>query len=391
MMLFGIFSHLVWWEYIIVALILTQITIASVTLYLHRSQAHRCVKFHPALNHFFRFWIWLTTGMRTKEWVAVHRKHHAFVEQLEDPHSPQIYGIRTILFEGAELYKISARNKEITQKYGQGTPDDWIERHLYTPYHMAGIILMLVINLICFGLPGISIWGVQMLWIPLWAAGVVNGIGHYFGYRNFNVPDTSRNIFPWGIWIGGEELHNNHHTYPNSAKFSVKSWEIDLGWIYIKILAFLKLAKNPKTFPILQRPRFSSQIELNSVYGILQNRFQILSQYTHDVLFSLLYEERKQAGKLQQRIMQHAKKLLKWDLQWINPHQQNQLEILLEHLPKVKIAYNFRERLAEICQKYSINPAECLEALKEWCTQAEASGVRALQEFALKLKMGTVQ
>lgn len=390
-MLFGIFSHLVWWEYIIIALVYTQITIVSVTLYLHRSQAHRCVQFHPALNHFFRFWIWLTTATDTKEWVAVHRKHHAFVEQLEDPHSPQIYGIKTVLLKGAELYKASAKNPATLEKYGHGTPDDWIERHIYRSYNnLGGVVLMLIINIICFGLPGISIWGVQMLWMPLWAAGVINGLGHYLGYRNFNVPDTSRNILPWGMWIGGEELHNNHHTYPNSAKFSVKPWEIDIGWIYIKILCFFALAKKPKIYPILQKNNISSQIDLNTVYGVLQNRFQILSQYTQEVIFYLLTEEKKHAGGMQGFIIKHAKKLLKWDREWINPHQQNQLKILLEKLPSLNVAYHFRERLAEICQKYSINPGECKEALKEWCSQAEKSGIRVLQEFAAKLKMVSI-
>ena len=228
---------------IIYTLVMVQITIACVTLYLHRSQAHRAVQFHPAVAHFMRFWLWLTTGMVTKEWVAIHRKHHQAADTEEDPHSPKIHGIWQVLFKGAFLYHKASKNKKLVYDLGHGTPDDWIEENLYTPHSRLGILLMLVIDLVLFGSWGFVVWGVQMIWIPLWAAGVINGAAHWWGYRNYDVKDTSRNLWPWAFWIGGEELHNNHHGDGASAKFSKKRWEFDIGWQYIKILKFFKLAK----------------------------------------------------------------------------------------------------------------------------------------------------
>lgn len=228
---------------ILAILILTHVTIACVTLYLHRSQAHRAVEFSPAVAHFMRFWLWMTTGMVTKQWVAIHRKHHRFTDQEGDPHSPVIYGIKRVFFKGAGLYHLASKDKEMVEQYGVGTPSDWIEQNLYSPHSRFGILLMLVIDLLFFGPWGLIVWAVQMLWIPFWAAGVVNGIGHWWGYRNGNSKDSSKNISPWGIIIGGEELHNNHHLNPASAKLSAKKWEFDLGWFYIRILSMLGLAK----------------------------------------------------------------------------------------------------------------------------------------------------
>ncbi|MFL6712717.1 MAG: acyl-CoA desaturase, partial [Sulfurifustis sp.] len=230
MLLTGVVS-LPWWGYVLVALVFTHITIASVTIYLHRHQAHRALDLHPVVSHFFRFWLWLTTGMITKEWAAVHRKHHAKVETPDDPHSPQQWGIRKVLWDGTSLYRVASKDGEILAKYGHGTPDDWIERHLYSRRNTWGIASMLVINLVLFGPIGLTIWAVQMAWIPFFAAGVINGIGHYWGYRNYEVQDASRNIVPWGILIGGEELHNNHHAYPSSAQLSNKWWVFDIGWL----------------------------------------------------------------------------------------------------------------------------------------------------------------
>ena len=227
----------------IYTLVMVQITIACVTLYLHRSQTHRAVQFHPAVNHFMRFWLWLTTGMVTKQWVAIHRKHHQAADTEQDPHSPKIYGIRRVLFGGAFLYNTASKNKLMVEQLGQGTPDDWIEENLYTPHSRLGILLMLIIDLVLFGPVGLLVWGIQMIWIPFFAAGVINGLGHWWGYRNTDTKDTSRNLLPWAFWIGGEELHNNHHADGASAKFSQKWWEFDIGWQYIKILRFFKLAK----------------------------------------------------------------------------------------------------------------------------------------------------
>lgn len=227
---------------IIYTLVMVQITIAAVTLFLHRSQAHKSVSFHPAINQFFRFWLWLTTGMNTKEWVAIHRKHHQCSDKEGDPHSPQIYGIWRVLFGGALLYVNASKDTEMINKLGVGTPNDWIEQKLYTPYGNYGILLMLVIDLVLFGPVGLVIWGVQMLWIPFWAAGVINGLSHWIGYRNTETKDTARNLLPIAVWIGGEELHNNHHANGASAKFSQKWYEFDIGWMYIKILERFGLA-----------------------------------------------------------------------------------------------------------------------------------------------------
>src|SRR5512143_1921490 len=239
----GVFD-LPWWGYVVVALALTHVTIAGVTIFLHRCQAHRALDLHPIPSHFFRFWLWLTTGMITKEWAAIHRKHHAKCETPEDPHSPQVLGINRVLWGGVLLYRNESKNRETMERYGHGTPDDWLEHKLYTPYNFAGVALMALIDVALFGLvPGLAIFAVQMVWIPFWAAGVINGIGHYWGYRNFGCADASTNIVPWGILIGGEELHNNHHAYATSAKLSNKWYEFDIGWMYIRILESLRLAQ----------------------------------------------------------------------------------------------------------------------------------------------------
>jgi fatty-acid desaturase len=240
-----------WWQVLAFTLVVTHITIAAVTIFLHRSQAHRALDLHPIPSHFFRFWLWLTTGMVTKEWVAIHRKHHAKCETDDDPHSPQTRGIKTVLLTGSELYRAEAKVQETLTKYGHGTPDDWIERNLYTRFSWQGVGLMLIVNLMLFGAIGATVWAVQMLWIPITAAGIINGIGHWWGYRNFEAVDASTNVSPWGIIIGGEELHNNHHTYPTSAKLSVKPYEFDIGWAYIRGLETLGLAKVRKTPPKL--------------------------------------------------------------------------------------------------------------------------------------------
>jgi stearoyl-CoA desaturase (Delta-9 desaturase) len=227
---------------VLYTLVMVQITIACVTLYLHRSMTHRAVLFHPVVAHFMRFWLWLTTGMVTKEWVAIHRRHHQAADTEADPHSPKVYGIWRVLFGGAFLYHQASKNKLMIDQLGQGTPNDWIEENLYTPHSRLGILLMLVIDLVLFGPVGFVVWGVQMIWIPFFAAGVVNGLCHWWGYRNVNNGDSSKNLYPWAFWIGGEELHANHHDDGASAKFSQKWWEFDIGWMYIRILKFFKLA-----------------------------------------------------------------------------------------------------------------------------------------------------
>src|SRR5690606_30803490 len=278
----GLFD-LPWWGYVLVTLVFTHITIASITIFLHRHQAHRALDLHPIPSHFFRFWLWLTTGMVTKEWAAVHRKHHAKCETVDDPHSPQIFGIRKVLGEGAELYKVEAKNQETLDRYGHGTPDDWLERHVYTPHSVAGIASMLIINVILFGPIGLTIWAVQMMWTPVMAAGVINGIGHYWGYRNFRSEDASRNVSPWGILIGGEELHNNHHAYPTSARLSNKWYEFDIGWMYIRILEMIGWAKVKKIAPKLQLNKAKTECDLETLQAVISHRYEVLAKYTQSL------------------------------------------------------------------------------------------------------------
>ena len=289
--------ELPWWGYVLVTLGLTHVTIAGVTIYLHRCMAHRALDLHPAVIHFFRFWLWLTTGMSTIEWVAVHRKHHAFVETEEDPHSPQIAGIKKVLFDGVELYRTASRDQSTLDKYGHGCPNDWLERNVYTKFSSRGYFVMLAINLLCFGPIGLTIWAVQMIWIPFFAAGVINGVGHWAGYRKFETADTSTNIVPWGIIIGGEELHNNHHAFASSAKFSFQPWEFDVGWLYIRILECVGLAKVKKIAP---KPMFNpakQYADLDTVGAVISNRFQIMAQYAKKVLAEVHAEELRLADK----------------------------------------------------------------------------------------------
>src|ERR1700704_2749634 len=278
-MIFSGLLDLPWWGYVVAALALTHVTIAGVTIYLHRCQAHRALELHPVVSHFFRFWLWLTTGMVTKNWAAIHRKHHARCETEEDPHSPQVVGIEKVLWEGAELYRKEARNAETMDKYGRGTPDDWIERHLYTKHDRIGIGSLVVLNFVLFGFAGVAIWAVQMLWIPLFAAGVINGIGHYWGYRIFQPEDASTNIVPWGILIGGEELHNNHHAYASSARFSNRWYEFDIGWFYIRALEILGLAQVKKVAPTLKLDTAKTRCDLATVQAVITHRYDVLAKY----------------------------------------------------------------------------------------------------------------
>ena len=277
----GLFE-LPWWGYVVVALALTHVTIVSVTVFLHRHQAHRALELHALPSHFFRFWLWLTTGMVTREWVAIHRKHHAKCETVEDPHSPQTRGLRKVLWEGAELYRAEAKNVETLQRHGHGTPYDWLERKVYR-HSILGVAIMLVIDLVAFGPLGLTIWAVQMAWIPFWAAGVVNGVGHFWGYRNYDCEDASRNLLPWGILIGGEELHNNHHSFATSAKLSAKWYEFDIGWMYIRVLELLGLAKVRRTIP---RPTFGEAKpvpDLDTLQAIVNHRYDVMTRYARSL------------------------------------------------------------------------------------------------------------
>lgn len=384
--MYGLLTSLPWWGYVVVLMVMTQLTIFSVTIYLHRCQAHRALDLHPAISHFFRFWLWMTTGMVTKEWAAIHRKHHAKVETDEDPHSPVAKGIKKVFFEGAELYRAESKNKETMSRYGEGTPTDWLEKNVYSKHSALGISLMLIINMILFGIPGITMWALQMAWIPFFAAGVVNGIGHFWGYRNFESKDASRNIFPIGFFIGGEELHNNHHAFATSAKFSAKWYEFDIGWLVIRLLSFLGLAKPKRVLPKPKMDSTKQAIDVDTIKALINYRFQVLARYSREVMLPMLREERKRASKATRHLLRRAKPVLVRDEFVMEPTQKVRLTSLLDNFQSLRLVYQFRQRLQAIWGKSTATQAELLQALQDWCQQAEATGNEALRRFSLHLK-----
>ncbi|MFQ5981738.1 MAG: fatty acid desaturase [Woeseiaceae bacterium] len=382
--LYGLLN-LSFWGYFLATLIMVQITMMSVTLYLHRDQAHRALDLHPMLRHFFRFWIWCTSGMLTKEWVAIHRKHHAYCETPDDPHSPVIYGIKKVLLEGAELYRAEKDNPETLEKFGRGTPDDWLERNVYLRFPYGGIVLLVLADLLLFGVPGIIIIAVQMIAMPVFAAGVINGLGHYSGYRNFECDDASTNIVPWGILIAGEELHNNHHAFPTSAKFSVRRWEFDIGWLYIRVLQALGLARVNKVAPrpVLQAaPR--RQVDLENLRAIIINRMHVLRDYKKQVTLPVFKKEKAiAAGDVAFR---KAKSLLIQQPRLLDEKAKERLSELLSNNKALETVHEFREKLREIWSGTNVSNEKLLAQLKEWCAEAEASGIKVLEEFAGRLR-----
>lgn len=383
-----------WVEFILIALLLTHITIVSVTVYLHRHSAHKALELSTGVKHFFRFWLWITTGMNTKAWTAIHRKHHALCDQDGDPHSPVLYGVKKVLTEGAELYDEESKKQETLDKYGRGTPDDWIETRLYTPYKNYGIVLMLFINLACFGFLGLTMWAIQMLWIPVFAAGVINGLGHHFGYRNFESKDASTNISPIGILIGGEELHNNHHTYPLSAKLSVKKWEFDIGWGYIKLLSFFGLAKVKNSIPEEQTDQAKNDIDLDTVRALIANRFQVLAHYRKKVILPLVnthMQENKDQSESGQKRFKRMRQWLTQDHQFLDSQKIDQMKAIFEINPTLDSVMKYREQLKNIWEKTQNNSSEMVQALNQWCKEAEASGIQALEEFAQRIRSYTLQ
>jgi len=373
-------------ETVIAILIFTHITIAAVTIFLHRNQAHRALDLHPAVSHFFRFWLWLTTGMVTREWVAIHRKHHARCEGPEDPHSPQVYGIRKVLFEGSELYRSAARDPAILERFGHGTPDDWLERRVYSRFTWQGVGALLLIDLVLFGVNGIWAWAVQMLWIPFYAAGVINGIGHYWGYRNFESPDASTNISPIGLLIGGEELHNNHHAFPSSAKFSVKPWEFDIGWLYIRILSFFRLARVKKLAPRPQVVEGKLVIDMDTLKAVIVSRMHVIARYAQEVLKPVSKAELCGSAPACGRFYRRTQRLLIKDRSRLEPAALDRLQGILDQSQTLRTVYQYRERLAELWGRTATSQEALLKGLQDWCQQAEASGIKALQEFARNLR-----
>lgn len=389
MTFYGILD-LPWWGFIVAALVMTHITIAAITIFLHRHQAHRALELHPVISHFFRAWLWLTTGMETKAWAAIHRKHHAKCETVDDPHSPQIFGIKTVLWEGAELYRREAKNKETLERYGHGTPDDWLERNIYTPHSAKGILLTLLVEVILFGVPGVVIWATQMAWTPFFAAGIINGVGHYWGYRNFECNDAATNIVPWGILIGGEELHNNHHTYPTSAKLSVKPWEFDLGWAYIRALTLLGLAKVKRIAPTPKIVQGKDTIDPEGLHALLSNRIQVMTAYSKAVVLPLLKQAKERALPAERALLQRAQPALMRAEVLLNDRGRRDLEQLLQKNGVIEVVYQFGEQLKSIWNRTTATQKELLDALHDWCQQAEATGIKTLQEFVSYLKGYTI-
>jgi stearoyl-CoA desaturase (delta-9 desaturase) len=378
-----------WWQLVVATLLLTHVTIAAVTIFLHRSQAHRALDLHPAAAMFFRAWLWLTTGMQTKEWVSIHRKHHAKCETAEDPHSPQTRGLKTVLWSGAELYMAEAQNRETLSRYGHGTPDDWIERNVFSRYVWQGCGLMLGADLVLFGAAGLAVWAVQMIWIPFHAAGVINGIGHFWGYRNYDAPDASTNISPWGIWIGGEELHNNHHTYPTSAKLSNKWYEFDIGWAYIRMLESVGLAKVLRVAPKPTVAEPKGAVDAETLQALIANRYDLLAKYARS-LKRTLHEELQRMSSLQPHDRARFARLKRWmrkgDVTQLPATEQRSLADLMAHSRAMKTLVEMRTELLATWNRSSASREQMLAHLQDWIARAEASGIAALQDAARRIR-----
>jgi stearoyl-CoA desaturase (delta-9 desaturase) len=376
-----------WWEIVLFTLVVTHITIASVTIFLHRAQSHRALELGPIPSHFFRFWLWLTTGMVTKEFVAIHRKHHAKVDTEEDPHSPQTRGLKKLLLEGTELYRAESKNLETMAKYGYGTPNDWLERNVYSRYSWQGVGLMMIVDLALFGAAGLAVWAVQMAWIPVTAAGVINGIGHYWGYRNFEAPDASTNIVPWGILIGGEELHNNHHTYPTSAKFSVKPYEFDIGWIYISLMEKVGLARVKKTPPKLLLGSVRPVADEKTLEALIANRYEVMASYANDLRRACKAEiDTIKARRGDVAVLLAAKRWLPRDADKVPAEAMPQLAQARAAHPVLDKMVTMREELRQLWLNRSQSREQLAADLQAWCRRAEDSGIAALRDFSLRLR-----
>jgi stearoyl-CoA desaturase (Delta-9 desaturase) len=376
-----------WWQAILVALLLAHVTIASVTIFLHRHQAHRALDLHPIASHFFRFWLWLTTGMVTKEWTAIHRKHHAKCEHEGDPHSPVVFGIDKVFWEGSELYRAEAKNQETLERYGHNTPNDWIEKHLYTGRSRLGVSLMLIIDVALFGALGLTVWAIQMIWIPVTAAGIINGIGHWWGYRNFEAADASTNVSPWGILIGGEELHNNHHTYPTSAKLSVKPYEFDIGWMYITLLKSVGLASVKKVPPKMAFGAVRPVADEKTLEAIIANRYEVMAGYAREMRaackreIQALREHRGDAT-----VLQAARRWLHRDDDKVPASVKPQLAQVRADHPVLDKMVTMREELRALWSSTNATREQLAADLQAWCRRAEESGIAALRDFSIRLR-----
>ena len=388
-MLFSGVFDLAWWGLAIVALVLTHITIVAVTVFLHRHQAHRALDLHPAVSHFFRLWLWLTTGMVTKEWAAVHRKHHARCETAEDPHSPQVLGLNRVLWRGVFLYVNATRHPHIIERYGQGTPDDWLERKIYSKFQILGITLMGSVDVFLFGIvPGALILLTQIAWIPFWAAGVINGIGHYWGYRHWATPDSSTNIVPWGILIGGEELHNNHHAYPTSAKLSYRRYEFDIGWFYIRVLETLRLAGVKHVAPV---PHFTAPrpaVDLQTLQAVVTNRYDVLAKYAQSLKRTLAEEigKLRVISRADARALETLGPWLDRDENMLREAERRRLAAVLPKSGALHTMYLMRHELAAVWGRSMATREQLVKELQDWCRRAETSGILHLEEFSQRLR-----
>jgi len=375
-----------WWQLLLVALAMTHVTIVAVTVFLHRCQAHRALNLHPLLSHFFRFWLWLTTGMVTREWVGIHRRHHARCETPEDPHSPQVLGLSKVLWEGAELYREAAEKEDLIQRYAHGTPDDWIERGLYSRFPMLGVSIMLVIDFVLFGVPGIAAWALQMIWIPFFAAGVINGIGHYWGYRSFQSPDAATNISPWGILIGGEELHNNHHAFPSSAKLSARWWEFDIGWMYIRLFSVLGLAEVRRVAHKPGVDESKSVVDMDTVKAVVTHRMYVLANYAREVVKPVTEAELCRSERHCRRLAKQVRRLLLREESSMDDSSRQRLEGILKNSQVLETVYRSRKQLQDVWERTATSQEALLAALQQWCREAESSGIKALQDFSQGLR-----
>ncbi len=376
-----------WWEALLISLAYTHITIISVTLYLHRSQAHRSVEFHPVVTHIFRFWLWLTTGMNTKEWIAVHRRHHATVDTMGDPHSPSVFGLRNVLLKGAELYREASKDLSLRQRYGYGAPIDWLELKVYSAFPGGGVLAMFVINFYLFGFIGITITAIQMCWIPFFAAGVVNGLGHHTGYRNFETPDNSTNLLPIGILIGGEELHNNHHSFANSAKFSIRPWEFDLGWLYIRILGAMKLANIKSAYKLnFTEKKDGNPSDRSNAKAVVSNRLIILSNYGQLVLKKIYREECQTLSGMALVRLKEIKKILLKESTRLTDIEKRLLGSCFDSHARLAVAYDFREKLTKLYGLRTTDAYSVIPFINDWCESAEKTKITALREFSARLK-----
>jgi stearoyl-CoA desaturase (delta-9 desaturase) len=381
--LYGVLNPSIW-GYFLASFVMVQISMMAVTLYLHRDQAHRSIELNPLLRHFFRLWIWLSSGMVTREWVAIHRKHHAMVEREGDPHSPKIFGLSIVMLQGAELYRIESRNAETLEKYGRGCPDDWLERKLYARSHWLGIYSMLLIDVVLFGLPGITVFAIQMLAMPVFAAGVINGLGHAKGYRNFESDDTSTNLTPLAILVGGEELHNNHHAFPTSAKFSVRPWEFDIGWLYIRVLNALGLCKIRRLAPIPIRAASPRSVDIATLTAVLQNRMHVLRDYTRKVTLPVLRVEKR--ANRDNTLLKRGRKLLVAGPILLDDAAKRKLAALLADNSALRTVHEYQRQLQNLWAQANVSNERLVKQLKEWCNRAEASGIDALHDFSANLR-----